>query len=96
VTRAQTVGVLLIGIVAGLAALVAFVSGVVAIFDNGLFGALPALVIAPGALGLLAYRAIAWAGPDLANPRKSGSDAQSLRAFVERAQSTRPGPKGRR
>lgn len=89
-TRGQALGVLAIGVAAGLAALASLVSGVLALFDGGLLSALPALILAPLVLGFLSYKAIQFAGPSLASPSRSEADGRSREDFVRRAQSRRP------
>ena len=95
-TRGQALGVLAIGVVAGLAALVSLVSGVLALFDSGLLAAIPALIMAPLVLGFVSYKAIQFAGPALASPQPASTDGQSREDFIRRAQSQRPPTQRRR
>lgn len=86
-TRPQQIGVLVIGVLASMVTLVSFATGLMTIAESGVFPALPALVFVPGLFGLIAWRAIAYAGPALARPEGTArADLASLDSFIQRAQ----------
>jgi hypothetical protein len=96
-TRWQTIGILAIGVVACVAAVVWLVVGIRTLFDAGLFAAIPTLVLVPAVLGFVGYRAIRFAGPLLANDeRRDDANLRSLQSFVQRAQSRHPSSRHRR
>lgn len=85
-TRPQQIGVLVLGVLASLVALVSLATGVMALVDRGVFPALPALVVVPLVFGLIGWRAIAYAGPALARPEgPARANLASLDSFVDRA-----------